>query len=59
MQHMVIDHSVWYIDRDIHTNTIEFFWAILKRGIIGQFHKVNPKHLPKYTDDFNIESTIG
>jgi transposase-like protein len=52
MPHKTIDHQVWYVDGDIHTNTIESFWAILKRGIVGQFHKVSVKHLPKYLDEF-------
>jgi hypothetical protein len=32
----------------IHTNTIEGFWSLLKRGVIGTFHKVSPKYLPLY-----------
>jgi len=31
---------------------MEFFWVILKRGIIGQFHKVSDKHLPMYIAEF-------
>ena len=52
LDHKVVDHSVWYVDGDIHTNSIESFWALLKRGIIGQFHKVSAKHLNKYIDEF-------
>jgi len=52
MDHKVIDHTVWYVDGDIHTNTIESFWALLKRGIIGQYHKVSIQYLPKYIDEF-------
>lgn len=52
MPHETINHQVWYVDGDIHTNTIESFWALLKRGIVGQFHKVSIKHLPKYLDEF-------
>lgn len=52
MPHKVINHQVWYVDGDIHTNTIEGFWALLKRGIVGQFHKVSIRHLPKYLDEF-------
>ena len=39
MDHKTVDHSVWYVNGDIHTNTIESFWALLKRGIVGQYHK--------------------
>jgi len=52
MPHKTINHDIWYVDGDIHTNTIESFWAILKRGIIGQFHKVSVRYLPKYLDEF-------
>jgi len=51
-EHHTINHKVWYVDGNIHTNSIESFWAILKRGIVGQFHKVSLKHLPKYIDEF-------
>jgi transposase-like protein len=53
MPHKVVDHSVWYVDGDSHTNTVESFWALLKRGIVGQYHKVSIKHLPKYVDEFS------
>lgn len=52
INHQVIDHSVWYVNGELHTNTIESFWALLKRGIVGQFHKVSIKHLPRYIDEF-------
>lgn len=48
----VICHTVWYVDGDIHTNTIEGFWAPLKRGMFGQFHSVSRKHLQRYVDEF-------
>lgn len=50
--HSVIRHAVWYVDGDIHTNTIESFWALLKRGMFGQFHSVSRKHLQRYVDEF-------
>lgn len=52
LPHSVIAHASWYVDGDIHTNTIESFWAILKRGIFGQFHSISRKHLQKYIDEF-------
>lgn len=52
MTHNTINHRTCYVDGEIHTNNIESFWAILKRGIIGQFHKVSLYHLPKYIDEF-------
>lgn len=50
--HSVIRHSSWYVDGDIHTNTIESFWALLKPGMFGQFHSVSRKHLQRYVDEF-------
>lgn len=50
--HQVVNHQVWYVDGENHTNTIESFWALLKRGIVGQYHKVSVKHLPKYINEF-------
>ncbi len=52
MPHKTVDHTVWYVDGEIHTNTIESFWALLKRGIIGQYHKVSLRYLPRYIDEF-------
>ena len=52
VKHGVINHRVWYVDGDIHTNTIESFWALLKRGIVGQYHKVSLRHLPQYLNEF-------
>jgi len=52
MPHETVNHQVWYVDGHKHTNTIECFWALLKRGIVGQFHKVTLRHLPKYIDEF-------
>lgn len=53
MPHETISHSEWYVDGDIHTNTIESFWAILKRGIVGQYHKVSPRYLSRYITEFS------
>lgn len=41
ISHLQINHSEAYVNGMIHTNSIESFWAILKRGIIGQYHKVS------------------
>lgn len=52
IDHETINHQVSYAIGHIHTNTIEGFWALLKRGIVGQYHKVSIRHLNKYIDEF-------
>ncbi|MCE5323713.1 IS1595 family transposase [bacterium] len=52
LPHETVNHKVWYVDGDLHTNNIESFWSLLKRGIVGQFHKVSVRHLPQYVDEF-------
>lgn len=41
-----------YVDGIAHTNTIESFWALLKRGIMGQYHHITDKHLDAYINEF-------
>jgi transposase-like protein len=51
--HRVINHSkLEYVVGLTHTNSIENFWSLFKRGVIGQFHKVSEKHLDRYLDEF-------
>lgn len=51
---VVMDHKVGeYVRGAFHTNTIEGFWSILKRGIYGIYHNVSPKHLQRYCDEFS------
>jgi len=52
INHQIVNHKIWYVDGDRHTNSIESFWALLKRGIVGQFHKVSIRYLPRYIDEF-------
>jgi transposase-like protein len=44
----VIDHAVQYVNGHIHTNGIENFWALLKRGLAGTYVSVEPIHLDAY-----------
>jgi len=50
--HQTVNHQEWYVDGGLHTNTVKSFWSLLKRGIVGQYHKVRVHHLPKYIDEF-------
>ncbi|HEV1996152.1 MAG TPA: IS1595 family transposase [Candidatus Acidoferrum sp.] len=50
-KHKTINHTKEYAHGDIHTNTIESAFSLLKRGIVGTWHKVSAKHLPAYLDE--------
>ncbi len=53
LPHKVIRHSAGeYVVGAVHTNTIEGFWSLLKRGIVGTYHEVSAKYLPLYVDEF-------
>jgi transposase-like protein len=49
--HHVIDHAEKYVDGEVHTNTIENFWSLLKRGLKGTYISVEPFHLFRYLDE--------
>ncbi len=51
--HTTLNHSVGeYVDGQAHTNGIESFWSLLKRGYQGTFHHMSAKHLHRYVDEF-------
>ena len=51
--HAAVRHSVGeYVDGHVHTNGVESFWSMLKRAHKGTFHKISPKHLQRYVDEF-------
>jgi transposase-like protein len=49
--HEVIDHATAYVDGKVHTNGLENFWSLLKRGIGGTYVSVEPFHLFRYLDE--------
>ncbi len=52
-QHKAVSHSVGeYVDGMAHTNGIESHWSMLKRGYHGIYHKMSPKHLHRYVNEF-------
>ena len=53
--HKRVDHAVGqYVVGAAHTQTIEGFWSILRRGMVGTFHKVSKKYLPLYVAEFQF-----
>jgi transposase-like protein len=54
-KHKTIRHrDKVYVDGDIHTNTVENAFSLLKRGIVGSWHKISAKHLPAYLDEMTF-----
>jgi transposase-like protein/IS1 family transposase len=54
-KHRAVRHSCGqYVDGVVHTQTIDGFWSLLKRGIMGSFHKVSRKYLPLYVAEFEF-----
>jgi transposase-like protein len=49
--HQVVDHAVEYVNGAVHTNGLENFWSLLKRGISGTYVSVEPFHLFRYLDE--------
>lgn len=49
--HQVVDHAEQYVDGRVHTNGLENFWSLLKRGIAGTYVSVEPFHLFRYLDE--------
>jgi len=53
MNHRVVRHGAGeYVVGSTHTNTIEGFWSLFKRGIVGSYHKVSKEYLPLYLNEF-------
>lgn len=54
-QHKRINHSARvYVEGDVHTNTIEGFWSLLKNGIRGVYHSVGANYLQTYVDEYTF-----
>ncbi len=52
-EHAVVSHSTGeYVRGEWHTNTIEGFWSLFKRGIIGIYHNISDKHTDRYVTEF-------
>jgi transposase-like protein len=54
-RHESVNHSEdEYVRGDVHTANLDSFWSLLKRGIIGTFHRVSRSHLPLYLNEFSF-----
>ena len=52
--HWTVRHSVGeYVRQQAHTNGIESFWALMKRGFDGTYHQMSVKHLNRYVTEFS------
>lgn len=49
--HKTVDHAIEYVEGNVHTNFIENFWSLLKRGLHGTYVSVKPFHLFRYLDE--------
>lgn len=52
--HLRIDHTKMYADDLIHVNTVESFWAIVKRAVYGIYHRISVKYLQEYINEFSF-----
>jgi transposase-like protein len=56
LPHEVIDHEIEYVRGDIHTQNVENYWSIFKRGVYGVFHHVDEGYLPWYLHEFDFRA---
>ena len=59
LPHEAVNHEIEYVRRDdpsIHTQNIESYWSIFKRGVIGTFHHVSTGYLPMYLREFDFRA---
>src|SRR4051794_17893906 len=55
-KHEIVNHSAKeWVRGDVHTGTIDGYWGLLKRGIIGSYHQISVKHLSRYLVEFQFK----
>jgi len=55
LPHDTVNHREGeYVRGIVHTNTMESFWSLIKRGIVGNYHNVSKKYLPLYLAEFSF-----
>lgn len=51
----MVKHGIGeYVRGDVHSNTVEGVFSLLKRGVMGTFHSISKKHLPNYLNEFEF-----
>jgi len=59
-KHEMVNHTKdEYVRGDVHTNSIESVWAVMKRGMHGVYHHASKKHLGRYVDEFTFRLNAG
>ena len=59
LDHAAVRHSVGeYVRGEVHTNGMESFWSMLKRGYYGTYHKMSFKHLRRYVAEFAARHNV-
>ncbi|HUF54666.1 MAG TPA: IS1595 family transposase [Dehalococcoidia bacterium] len=54
-RHESVDHKAdEWVRGDVHTNSVEGVWSLLKRSVVGSYHQLSAKHLPAYLDEFSF-----
>ncbi len=54
-QHKVVNHhNEEWVRAQVHTNTVEGVWSLLKRSVAGTYHQLSTKHLPAYLDEISF-----
>lgn len=54
-RHETVNHSrEEWVRGDVHTNTVEGVWSLLKRSVVGTYHQLSAKHLPAYLDEISF-----
>ena len=59
-RHHTVNHTRnEYAKGNVHTNSIESVWAVMKRGVYGVYHQVSKKHLSRYLNEFTFRLNQG
>lgn len=55
-KHFTVNHSITYVNGEIHTNGVEGSFSLLKRGLVGSYHRLSVKHLDRYLREFEFRA---